>query len=210
VSADLSAPDVAGRFQEELSTLEAGGAFAGDAFYVPFLAQGTLLDFLPSEAVLVCDEPSEVAVALDELEAQALEVRAELEEKGELPVGLPLPHLTWREVAPRLAEAQRRIDLSRWATGEDGSERLPFEPAPAYGGRLRNVVSEAAEGRRSGRRCVIVSQQAARLADLFAEQDVAAGPSAAVPEPPPPAAAVVQARCRLVPAARGGEGLDPT
>jgi len=177
--------DVTERFEEELSTLEAGGAFAGDAFYVPFLAQGTLLDCLPPEAVLVCDEPSEVAAALDELEAQALEVRAELEGKGELPVGLPLPHLTWREVAPRLDERPRRIDLSRWATGEDGSLRLPFEPAPAYGGRLRSVVAEAIDGRRSGRRCVIVSQQAARLADLFAEQDVSAGPSAAVQEPPP-------------------------
>jgi transcription-repair coupling factor (superfamily II helicase) len=186
-------PDVAERFQEELSTLEAGGAFAGDAFYVPFLARGTLLDFLPSNAVLVCDEPSEAAVALDELEAQALEVRAEMEGKGELPGGLPLPHLTWREMASRLAETPQRIDLSRWASGEDGSARLPFEPAPAYGGRLRNVVSEAVEGRRSGRRCVIVSQQAARLADLFAEQDVAAGPSAAVGEPPPPGSvAVVQ------------------
>jgi len=38
-----------------------------------------------------------------------------------------------------------------------------------------------------------VSQQAARLADLFAEQDVSAGPSVAVEEPPPPGGlAVVQ------------------
>jgi transcription-repair coupling factor (superfamily II helicase) len=187
-------PDVSGRFHEELSTLEAGGAFIGDSFYVPFLAQGTLFDFLPLEAVLVCDQPSELAAALDELEAQALEVRAELEQKGELPPGLPLPHLAWREVAPRLDEHPRRTDLSRWATGEEeGSIRLPFEPAPAYGGRLRNVVSEAVEGRRSGRRFVIVSQQAARLADLFAEQDVSAGPSAALTEPPPAGSvAVVQ------------------
>ncbi len=185
-------PDVAGRFQEELSTLEAGGAFAGDSFYVPLLAQGTLFDFLTPEAVLVCDEPSEVAAALEELEAQALEVRAELEEKGELPSGLPLAHLTWREVAPRLDGAARRIDLSRWATGDEaGSARLPFEPAPAYGGRLRNVVAEAGEGRRSGRRFVIVSQQAGRLADLFAEEDISAGPLAAVEVPPPPGSVTV-------------------
>jgi transcription-repair coupling factor (superfamily II helicase) len=186
-------PDVAERFQEEISTLAVGGAFAGDSFYVPLLAQGTLLDFLPTNALLVCDEPSEVAAALDELEAQALEVRAEMEAKGELPADLPLPHLTWRELEPRLDGAARRVDLSRWATGEDGSVRLPFEAAPAYGGRLRNVVSEAIEGRRSGRRCIIVSQQAARLADLFAEQDVSAEPSAAVAAAPPPGGlAVVQ------------------
>jgi transcription-repair coupling factor (superfamily II helicase) len=184
-------PDAAARFQEELSTLEAGGAFIGDSFYVPFLAQGTLFDFLPPKAVLVCDEPSEMATALDELEAQALEVRAELEGKGELPAGLPLPHLAWREVAPRLDGAGQRIDLSRWATGEDGSVRLPFEPASAYGGRLRNVVAEAIDGRRSGRRCVIVSQQAARLTDLFAEQDISVGPSPGVVGEPPAGSVVV-------------------
>jgi transcription-repair coupling factor (superfamily II helicase) len=190
---DGCSPDVAERFQEEFSTLEVGAPTGrgGDAFYVPFLAHGTLLDFLPPDAILVCDEPSELAVALDELEAQAEEVRAEMEAKGELPIGLPLPHLAWGELTPRLDEAKRRIDLSRWASGDEGSVRLPFEPAPAYGGRLRNVVSEAVEGRRSGRRCVIVSQQAARLADLFAEQDVIAGPSAAVLEPPAPGSVTV-------------------
>jgi transcription-repair coupling factor (superfamily II helicase) len=177
-------PEVADRFQEELSALAAAASFSGDAFYVPFLAQGTLLDFLPAEAVVVCDEPSDLAAALDELEAQGQEVRAELEEKGELPAGLPLPHLTWREVAPHLENHWRRIDLSRWASGEsDGSLRPPFLPAPAYGGRLRTVISEALAGLRQGKSFVIVSQQASRLSDLLSEQDVVATPSSEVVSP---------------------------
>ncbi|MGQ9571801.1 MAG: hypothetical protein ACUVV3_01215, partial [Dehalococcoidia bacterium] len=132
--------EVTDRFQEELSALAAAASFSGDAFYVPFLAQGTLLDFLPADALLICDEPSDLAAALDELTAQAQEVRADLEEKGELPAGLPLPHLAWRELASRLESGWRRIDLSRWASGEgDGSPSLrsgqalrpPFLPAPA-------------------------------------------------------------------------------
>jgi transcription-repair coupling factor (superfamily II helicase) len=177
-------PPVADRFQEELSSLAAAASFSGDAFYVPFLAQGTLLDFLPPEAVVVCDEPSDLAAALDELEAQGQEVRAELEEKGELPAGLPLPHLTWRELSPHLDNHQRRIDLSRWASGEgDGSLRPPFLPAPAYGGRLRTVVSEAMAGLRQGKSFVIVSQQASRLSDLLGEEDVLATPSSEVVAP---------------------------
>ena len=84
----------------------------------------------PRQAVLVCDEPSEVAAALDELEAQALEVRAELEGKGELPIGLPLPHLTWRELEPRLEGAPQRIDLSRWATAAKRAGPVGAKTAP--------------------------------------------------------------------------------
>jgi len=196
-------PQVAERFQEELSSLAAAASFSGDAFYVPFLAQGALLDFLPGrrsaglpapEAVVVCDEPFDLATALDELEAQAQEVRAELEEKGELPAGLPLPHLTWRELAPHLEDRWQRIDLSRWASGEgDGSLRPPFLPAPAYGGRLRTVISEALTGLRQGKSFVIVSQQASRLSDLLGEQDVVATPSGEVVAPIEPGAlAVIQ------------------
>jgi len=180
--------EVSDRFQEELSALAAAASFSGDAFYVPFLAQGTLLDFLPApEAVVVCDEPSDLAAALDELEAQAQEVRAELEEKGELPAGLPLPHLTWRELTPHLENHRQRIDLSRWASGEgDGSLRPPFLPAPAYGGRLRTVITEALAGLRQGKSFVIVSQQASRLSDLLGEQDVVATPSSEVVSPVEP------------------------
>ena len=175
---------VVDRFQEELSALAAAASFSGDAFYVPFLAQGTLLHFLPAEAMVVCDEPSDLAAALDELEAQSQEAQAELEEKGQLPAGLPLPHLTWRELAPHLENHWRRIDLSRWASGEgDGSLHPPFLPAPAYGGRLRTVISEALAGLRQGKSFVIVSQQASRLADLLGEQDVVATPSSEVMSP---------------------------
>jgi transcription-repair coupling factor (superfamily II helicase) len=189
-------PQVADRLQEELSALAAAASFSGDAFYVPFLAQGTLLDFLPPEAIVVCDEPSDLAAALDELEGQSQEVRAELEEKGELPgpkvgrpagFGLPLPHLTWRELSPHLDNHRRRIDLSRWASGEgDGSLRPPFQPAPAYGGRLRTVISEALAGLRQGKSFVIVSQQASRLSDLLGEEDVLATPSSEVVAPVAP------------------------
>lgn len=196
-------PGVAERFQEELSSLAAAASFSGDAFYVPFLAQGTLLDFLPPEAIVVCDEPSDLAAALDELEAQGQEVRAELEEKGELPgpkvgrpagPGLPLPHLTWRELTPHLENGWQRIDLSRWASGEgDDSLRPPFRPAPAYGGRLRTVITEALAGLRQGKSFVIVSQQAPRLSNLLGEEDVAATPTSEVVAPMEPGGlAVIQ------------------
>ena len=75
-----------------------------------------------------------------------------------------------------------RVRLSRWATEEAGPSvvRLPFAVAPAYGGQLRKLVLEAIEETRAGKRVIVVSQQAQRLAELFGEEDtpVSVGPAA--------------------------------
>jgi transcription-repair coupling factor (superfamily II helicase) len=191
---DLSScsTEMAERFREELSILAGGASFSGDAFYTPFLARGSIFDYLPPSALLVCDEPSDLAAALDELSAQTEEVRAELEAKGELPAGMPPPHPTWRELAPRLDAPSRRVDLSRWATGEDETSlRLPFLPAPAYGGRLRTVITEAIAAQRQGKSTVVVSQQAGRLSDLLREENVPASPTSDITEAPAPGALAI-------------------
>ncbi len=161
------------RFQEEMERLRAGTAFDGDFFYVPFLASGSLLDHLPGEAIVVVDEPADLAAALEEHDAQSHEVRADLEARGELPRGLPLPHQPWGLLQGALAARGRPLNLSRWATGEEeGVLRLPFAPALAYGGRLRALAIDMARGHAQGSTSVIVSQQAQRLAELLAEHDI--------------------------------------
>jgi transcription-repair coupling factor (superfamily II helicase) len=183
-----------GRFERETELLAAGEGFDDDYFYTPFLARGTLLDFLPSDALLVWDEPADLASVLEERDGEVLAVREEMVGRGELPAGLPLPHLPWPELRAALESRQRRIDLSRWASGESApGGRLPFAAAPAYGGRLRVLAGElsAAVGRRE--RVVLVSQQAARLSEVLAEQGLATAVASAIEEPLPAGAlALVQ------------------
>ena len=67
--------------------------------------------------------------------------------------------------------------LSRWATEEaPGAVRLPFAPSTAYGGQLRKLVLDAIAETRAGRRVIVVSQQAQRLAELFGEEDTPVSP----------------------------------
>jgi transcription-repair coupling factor (superfamily II helicase) len=195
------------RFGEELALLHAGAGFPADYFYVPFLARATLLDHLPAGAAVVIDEESEAAAALEEAEREAEAVRRELEERGELPRGLPLPQRPWRELREALGR-RAPLRLSRWASGEEaGQLALPFSPAAAYGGQLRRLVSESVSALRESVSIVIVSQQAQRLGELFDEQGVSTRVTAA---PPPRAGlALVQgalpAGWRLV-----EDGLDLT
>ena len=174
------------RFEEELTQLAAGER-SDPGFYSPFLLTATVLDHVPPGALVVLDEPAAIGNLLDELDAQAAEARAALAGQGLIPHGLPLPHAERREVFAAFASAPAVVELQRWATEETpGAVVLPFAPATTYGGRLRVVLNDVSAHLRAGRRAVLVSQQAARLAELFEAEGLAVGIARAVPEPPPP------------------------
>ena len=184
-------PEVRERFEEDLARLQDGDTIAEEGFYLPFLVSGCLLGHLPANGLLILDEAADLAQALEEHDAQTDELRRGLEERGELPGGLPLPHIDHAELQTLLQRAPSRIDLSRWAmTGEAGgpeggvaSARLPFAPPDGYGGRLRALTSDLAAGVARGRAYVIISQQAERVAEVMDEEGV---PAALSTEPDPP------------------------
>src|SRR5438876_10724132 len=200
---ELVAPDLSGlrnldfgrctvaareRFEEELTNLEAGVVFEGRDFYVPLLAQATLLDHLPEDSLLVLDERADIAAVLDEALEEAETARGELEERGEVPRGLPSALERWHALEKQLAGRSSVLTLSRWATDEAASEnaadvvRLAFAGQRAYGGQLRKLVLQSIEETRAGHHLIVVSQQAQRLAELFAEEDTPVSGSAKASE----------------------------
>jgi transcription-repair coupling factor (superfamily II helicase) len=165
-----------GRFERETELLAAGEAFPDDYFYTAFLATGTLLDHLPADGLLIVDEPGDLALAQEEHDRRTDEVREDLLSRGELPAGMPLPHIPWPDARDLLERPRRRIDLARWAAQEEErttpttAARLPFAAAPSYGGRLRLLARELAKATRQGETVVAVTQQAARLSEVLAEE----------------------------------------
>ncbi|TMG00799.1 MAG: transcription-repair coupling factor [Chloroflexi bacterium] len=172
------------RFEEDLANLEADSAFEGRDFYVPLLAQATLLDHQPEDSLLVLDERADIAAVLDEALEEAETARGELEERGEVPRGLPSALERWHALEKQLAGRSSVLTLSRWATDEAASEnaadvvRLAFAGQRAYGGQLRKLVLQSIEETRAGHHLIVVSQQAQRLAELFAEEDTPVSVSA--------------------------------
>ncbi len=177
------------RFEEEIGRLAAGQE-SDPGFYAPFLSPALLFDHLPAGALVVLDEPADVAHLLDELDVQAAEARAALEAEGRIPRGLPLPHAARDAVFAALA-AQAAVELHRWAAEAPQTTLLPFGPAPAFGGRLRQVMNEVTARTRAGTRVVLVTQQAARLAELFGEEGLSTAVVREVREPEPPGSLVI-------------------
>lgn len=166
------------RLDADVARLREGEWFDELAYYEPYLAHATLLDHLPKGARVLIDEPADVAAVQGEHDDQAHEARRELELRGELPHGMPEPHVAWPELRASIEHTPRRLNLSRWAVGDeeapdsDAAVRLPFGPAAAYGGRLRVLADELTQTLKRGQQVVIVSTQSSRLVALLEEHDV--------------------------------------
>ncbi|MEO8456571.1 MAG: transcription-repair coupling factor [Chloroflexota bacterium] len=161
--------EVRAMFEDDVAWLQSDLAFPNRNFYVPFLAPATLLDHLPEGSLLVIDEEADLQAAVEEAEKDAETSRKELEEQGEIPRGLPRPFEDWPSLSERIEKAPRVLRLARWATDGDVA-RIPFTAATAYGGQVKKLVDDAIKAAAKGQRTVVVSQQAERIAELFAEQ----------------------------------------
>jgi transcription-repair coupling factor (superfamily II helicase) len=184
---------------------ESRAANVGDAaeVWAPLLATATGLDHVPAEALLVLDEPGDLAEAAGFLWRQADERRDELTAAGDLPKDWPATLLGPREWKSRLLgartleltwESEAAADATIAGGGKSSGDLFGWrEPSlpPGRAARIGEAVAlwrgASAEGG-TPPRIVIASDQAPRLAELLGEADVAAGVTDAIDEPPPPGA----------------------
>jgi len=186
---DLSRCNTAARqrIAEERDNLVTGESFPGMEYYLPYLYPhpSTLLDFLPRNALVVMDDTLALESAALNLENQALSVRAEMMDDGQLPSNFAVPYLSWEELKPRLA-AHSAVGLG-YGQGETHPYfDADFVPAPTYGGQLRQTLADIAELRGKGQRVVLITRQAERLTDLLREEGIYVVPTDDVTEAPEP------------------------
>ncbi|MBI4308661.1 MAG: transcription-repair coupling factor [Chloroflexi bacterium] len=185
-------PEARARLEEELGKLTLG-PIDGMEHYLPLLEPGPLLDYLPQGGLLVLDEPARIRNALEEMADRAEELRETLASRGELPRGYPRPYYTWSELEAQLARPARRLVFRARRPGEGhGSEEgapieTGFSAVALYGGRVKPFLADVLKQRAAGRRMVIASHQAQRLAELLREEGVAVDPVEDVAALPPPA-----------------------
>lgn len=155
-------------------------AFPHLEFYLPYCYREShsLLDFLPERALLIVEDWRALEETVAQLEAQAVDLRAEKERKAQLPPDYPLPYLTWEALRDAIM-ARAPIRLGGFEDGATDSETLGalFAPEAHFGGQLKPFLETLRKNRANGERVVIVSNQAQRLAELWAEQTRTARPT---------------------------------
>jgi transcription-repair coupling factor (superfamily II helicase) len=159
-----------------------GGQLPREApFYASLFNSGSILDYLPSDARLVLDEPSNLQQTAADLDAEAEQIRTEKLERGELPRDFPRPYFTWDELSPAI-EGSTCLRLAAWGF----EEPMDFMSAPGYAGKLPAFLEKTAELLNQQKCVIIVSHQASRLSELLAEKDIIAAPAEEVSQVPGP------------------------
>ncbi len=169
--------------------------------WAPLLAPATGLDHVPPDAVLVLDEPGDIADAAEFLWRQADERRAELEGSGELPPDWPTAYQPPRAWKARLVGA-RTLELT-WESDAPGAmagaglssgDLFGWREPQVPGARTGRLVQHVEQWQAEERRVVLASDQAPRLAELLAEAGHPAGVVHGIEEPPPPGAVSIVER----------------
>ncbi len=153
-------------------------------FHIPLLhvQPASLLDYLPKNAIVLVDDLQTLEDSVLEIEEQAVQLRKDSILQQTLPADFPIPYLTWAELLDSFA---RHILLDLGPSG--GAESEPeeifpiqnpsslaerFIPGQRFGGRLKPAMNYLIDRYHFGEQLVVVSRQAARLKELWAEDNV--------------------------------------
>lgn len=160
-------PEIRVPLESDLQALEAGVPFPTLECYLPYMYQeaATLLSYLPPESRIYLTHGVAFEQRWAELhdEANALQERAIAENTPGSHA--PLPYVSWEDWQASLAE-RTVLTLD---PGEEGPLAEIFAPEPHFAGKLGEALGRLRQWTKLGDQIVIVSRQAARLAELWQE-----------------------------------------
>jgi len=139
-------------------------------FFIPdvFPSAGSLIDYLPKDSIIVLDNASSLQVTADEIETQAIRIKAENEESGMIPSGFPAPYITWSEIIDEISQ-RNSIDLG-FPLSEKGHQiSNDFSPSPRFGSRLDELFGFINDKNKQIERVYIVSKQVNRIKEVQEE-----------------------------------------
>ncbi|MBI5830319.1 MAG: DEAD/DEAH box helicase, partial [Chloroflexi bacterium] len=180
----------------DLDRLAEGATFPTLEFYLPLLhtTPASLLDYLPDDTLIFIDDWSDLAGTVAELETQALELRADALNNGLIAPDFPAPNLSWSDLQDDLAHLPL-IHLGHLA--DELITALPislgdhFTPGPRFGGQVDHILDHLITRHTApDAPTLLVTRQAARMAELWGEHDAYLPPTEHLPDPLPPLAFV--------------------
>ena len=163
------------RIREEFSQLLDGHEVDDLNMYAGFFNHGSLVDFIPDDALVAQIRPDDLASAAWDNEERIHELRESKERRGELPMNFPSFHMEWNEIRPALSQQATQLDVLYWGAGNlvyDDIHTMPFGSPPTFIGRVESFVQDAAELLEDGARIVAVTSHSRRLEEILSHSSV--------------------------------------
>ena len=137
-------------------------------FHIPLLHSfpASLLDYLPSRALVLVDDLGITESTANEIEEQAVALRHESIAEETLDEDFPIPYLSWSELVDSLY-SRPMLELGySTALAETPSD---IGVLPRFSGRLKPFMDFLAEKAASGDKVIVASRQCNRLSELWRE-----------------------------------------
>ncbi len=143
-------------------------------FYIPLIHKtpACLLDYLPANTLILCDNLESIKTTAEELEEEAENLRSESIKIGTLDPDFPEPYISFSEIQDRMADFCM-VDLGRSDIPDSCELSDKLAPTERFGGHL-DVFLNFLKSRVSANESVsVISRQAGRIEDLWnkAEHD---------------------------------------
>jgi transcription-repair coupling factor (superfamily II helicase) len=160
-------------WEDDIADLLTGQPSPHLEYYLPLMYSqpGTLLDYLPENALVVVDDWLDLLTAARELHNHADQLA---NEQTSLPPDYPNPLFAWDDMTERLSGKQPLI-LGDSAEGDNApiSELADhFQTGPRYGGQVRPLMAQLSNAQANNETTILVSRQAQRLAELWRNEIV--------------------------------------
>ena len=160
--------EVRDRMAEELSVLSSEPNPETLSFYNGLVNQAHLMEYIGANGLVVLERYGRVEAEALELEERFERMREAREDRGELPVNFPSPHMDWEEFSNRLSGLPQ-MQLQTWV-GDD--EDKIFRPSTPYYGKLEQLAADVRRHQEANYAVVAVTQHQRRVAEILEQEGV--------------------------------------
>ena len=174
--------EVRDRMAEELSQLGTSPNPETLSFYNGLVNQAHLMEYIGANGLVVLERSGQVEAEALELEERFERMREAREERGELPMNFPSPHMDWEEFSNRL-DGVPQMQLQTWV-GND--EDMIFKTSTQYYGNLDELAADVRRYQNSNCAVVAITQHQGRVAEVLEQAGVGVTQSGTLDESPSP------------------------
>ena len=136
-------------------------------FDIPYLYQSfsSILDYLPSEALIMLDNAASIQACAEEIEIKAEEFKQENIQNGFLEKEYPSPYITWSEIIDSISRLNV-IDLGYPVEMNEHLLSESFSPSPRFGGQMDDFLNFIEQNQKQSKKIFVISKQIERLEEL--------------------------------------------
>ena len=174
--------DVRDRMADELSQLTSVPNPETLSFYNGLVNQAHLMEYIGANGRVVLARYGRVEAEAQELEERFERMREAREERGELPVNFPSPHMEWETFSNRLSGV-RQVQLQTWVS--DDEDKI-FQPSKPYYGNLEQLTADIQRHREANCAVVAITQHQRRIAEILEQEGIGVTQTESLDSPPAP------------------------